>query len=59
MYNGPKMKILEENSYFGRLIFNNDQAVYLDKEIFLIGRNKSCNLVVNVYIFCNIPTIAS
>jgi hypothetical protein len=59
MYNGPQLKNSEENIYFGRLIFNNNQSVYLDKEIFLIGRNKSCNLVVNVYTLYNISIIAS
>jgi hypothetical protein len=47
MYNGPNMNKSEDNFYHGKLKFN-DQIIYLNKEIFLIGRNKASNLVINV-----------
>ena len=47
MYNGFSSK-QEENNYFGILKVN-DQAIYLDREIFLVGRSKSCNLILNVF----------
>jgi len=43
---------LDIQNYFG-LLKSNTQIYFLDKEINIIGRAPSCNIILNVYYFNN------
>lgn len=45
--NFPHTNKLETNQFFG-ILRSNSQILFLEKEINIIGRGKSCNVIINV-----------